>query len=81
METTNPVKVQYAPELAGTLGYTKLLYADEVAEMLRRTPAAFRYMVHAGTAPPSAKIAGRRVWSAATVEAYIQSAFDEEETA
>lgn len=55
-----------------------LLYADEVAAILRRTPAAFRYMVYAGTAPKSAKIGGRRVWKRSTVDEYIAAAFDAE---
>lgn len=58
-----------------------LLYADEVAAILRRTPAAFRYMVYAGTAPKSAKIAGRRVWKRSTVEAFIDAAFSSEVSA
>lgn len=59
----------------------KLLFADEVAALLRRSPAAFRYMVHAGTAPRSAKISGRRVWAEHEVHAWIQEKFDSQEVA
>lgn len=59
----------------------KLLFADEVAALLRRSPAAFRYMVHAGAAPRSAKIAGRRVWSEEEVHAWIQEKFDKQDVA
>lgn len=53
----------------------KLLFADEVAEILRRSPSALRYMVHAGTAPPSAKIAGRRMWRESEVHAWLEAQF------
>lgn len=54
---------------------TKLLTIDEVAEMLRRTPAALRYMRHAGTGPKSAKVGGRVMYRENDVQAYIESAF------
>lgn len=53
----------------------KLLYVDEVAEMLRKTPNALRYMVHAGTAPRSAKIGGRRMFRESDVLAWIDAQF------
>lgn len=52
-----------------------LIYADELAEILRRSPAAVRYMVHAGTAPPSAKIGGRRVWRLSEVHKWLDQQF------
>ncbi len=64
-----------------TIKPTKLLYAPDVAEMLNRSESGFRYMVHAGTAPRSAKIAGRRVWRLSDVEAYIEAAFNAEVSA
>lgn len=53
----------------------KLLYLEEVAEILRRSPGALRYMVHAGTAPPSAKIAGRRMWRESEVHKWLEDQF------
>ncbi|RLZ02894.1 helix-turn-helix domain-containing protein [Kocuria tytonicola] len=55
----------------------RLLFADEVANMLRRSPGALRYMVHAGTAPRSAKIAGRRMWRESDVNAWLDAQFAE----
>lgn len=56
----------------------KLLTVDEVAEVLRKTPAQVRWMIHAGTAPRSAKIGGRRMFRSSDIDAYIQSAFEAE---
>ena len=53
----------------------KILFIDEVAERLRRTPAQLRWMIHSGTAPRSAMIAGRRCWRESDVENYISDAF------
>jgi len=55
----------------------KLLTVDEVAVMLRRSPAAVRYMRHAGTGPKSAKVAGRVMYREDDVDAYINAAFEE----
>ena len=60
-----------------TSNIDRILYAEEVAEIQRRTPSALRYMVHAGTAPPSAKIGGRRVWKESQVLAWIDAKFEE----
>lgn len=54
---------------------TSLLTFEETAEMLRKTPSQLRWMVHADTAPTSAKIGGRRMFRLSDVEAYIQNAF------
>ncbi|KAB1943810.1 helix-turn-helix transcriptional regulator [Brevibacterium linens] len=54
----------------------RLLYIEEVAEMIRKTPAAFRYMIQRGDAPKSAKIGGRRMFKESDVEAWIQEQFD-----
>lgn len=56
----------------------RLLFIEEVAEMIRRTPAAVRYMIHAGTAPKSAKIAGRRMFKESVVLAWIEEQFEKE---
>jgi predicted DNA-binding transcriptional regulator AlpA len=56
---------------------TKLLTIEEVAEMLRRSPAAVRYMRQAGTGPKSAKIAGRVMFRESDVTAYIEAQFAE----
>ncbi|MFW6186522.1 MAG: helix-turn-helix transcriptional regulator [Actinomycetota bacterium] len=53
----------------------KLLYVEDVAEMIRRTPNAVRYMVHRGTAPRSAKIGGRRMFRESDVQAWIDAQF------
>ena len=54
----------------------RLIYVEEVAEILRRTPSAVRFMVHAGTAPPSAKIGGRRMWRESEVQAWVDAQFE-----
>lgn len=59
---------------------TKLLTLEEVAEMLRKSPAQLRWMLHSSTAPRSAKIGGRRMFRSADVEDYINAAFDAEAT-
>jgi len=60
---------------------TKLLTVDEVAKMLRRSPAAVRYMRHANTGPRSAKVAGRVMYREEDVNAYIEAAFAADEVA
>ena len=54
---------------------TKLLTINEAAELLRRTPAALRYLRHAGKGPKSALVAGRVMYLEADVNAYIEAAF------
>ncbi|GAA0960291.1 helix-turn-helix transcriptional regulator [Frigoribacterium faeni] len=56
---------------------SKLLTIEEVAALLRRTPAAVRYMRHAGTGPKSAKVAGRVMFREDDVTAYIEAAFQD----
>lgn len=56
-----------------------LLTLPEVAEMLRRTPAQVRWMLHQGTAPKSALIAGRRMFREQDVIDFITEAFDAEQ--
>lgn len=55
----------------------KLLFIDEVATRLRRSPNQIRWMIQQGTAPKNAKIAGRIVFRESDVEAYIDAAFEE----
>jgi len=56
--------------------FGELLTVEEVAAMLRRTPAALRYQIHMGTAPKSAIIMGRRMFRREDVEAHIAAAFE-----
>jgi hypothetical protein len=56
----------------------KLLTLKETAEVLRKSPAQLNWMLHTKTAPRSALIAGRRMFLADDVEAYIRDAFDKE---
>lgn len=53
----------------------RLLLVEEVAAMIERTPSALRYMIHAGKAPPSAKIGGRRMFKLSEVQAWIDAQF------
>lgn len=53
----------------------KLLTLEETAELLRKSPAQLRWMIHNGTAPKSAKIGGRRMFREAEVLAWISEAF------
>lgn len=54
----------------------KLLTVYDVAERLNKSEKALRWMIHQGTAPKSAKIAGRRMFRQSDVEAFIAQAFD-----
>lgn len=49
----------------------RLIYVDELAEMIRRSPAAVRFAVLRGEAPPSALISGRRMFRESDVVAWI----------
>lgn len=55
----------------------RLLFIKDVADRLGRSEAQVRWMLHQGTAPRSAIIAGRRVFRESDVEAYIDAAFEE----
>ncbi|PZE26255.1 AlpA family transcriptional regulator [Curtobacterium sp. MCLR17_042] len=54
-----------------------LLTLTETAERIRRSPAALRYMIHKGTAPKSALLAGRRFFKEDDVTEWIETAFAE----
>jgi excisionase family DNA binding protein len=53
-----------------------LLTLEETAKLLRRSPSQLRWMLHAGTAPASALIGGRRMFRESDVEEYIERAFE-----
>jgi predicted DNA-binding transcriptional regulator AlpA len=57
-------------------GIPKLLTLNEVAEMLRKSPAQIRWMRHNGTGPPAAKIGGRVMFREQEVIDWINKAFD-----
>ncbi|KKI20580.1 MULTISPECIES: helix-turn-helix domain-containing protein [Bacteria] len=54
----------------------ELLTLKETAELLRKSEAQLRWMVHSTTAPPSALIGGRRMFRRSDVAAFIEAAFD-----
>ena len=54
-----------------------LLTVKETAEQLRKSEAQLRWMIHSGTAPKSALIAGRRMFRQSDVTEFINKAFDE----
>lgn len=56
----------------------RLLYIEEFAEMIRKSPSAARFMIHKGTAPKSAKIGGRRMFRESDVLAWIDAQFEQE---
>lgn len=56
----------------------KLLTIPEAAELLRKSEAQLRWMIHMGTAPKSAKIGGRRMFREPDVVAWINAAFEEQ---
>lgn len=55
----------------------KIIFVDDVAERLGRSPAQIRWMIQQGTAPKHAKIAGRVCFQTSDVEAFIEAAFAE----
>lgn len=55
----------------------RLIYVEEFAKMIDRSPSAARYLIHKGDAPKSAKIGGRRVMLESEVWAWINSKFEE----
>lgn len=55
----------------------RIIFVPEVAERLGRSPAQLRFMLHSGTAPKHAKIAGRICFRESDVEAFIEAAFAE----
>lgn len=55
-----------------------LLTLKEAAEMLRKSEAQLRWMIHSGTAPRSGLIGGRRMFMLSEIERFITEAFDAE---
>jgi len=53
----------------------KLLTLDEVAALLRRSPAQVRWMRHNGTGPRSAKVAGRVMFIEGDLNDWIEAQF------
>lgn len=56
-----------------------LLTVKETAEMLRKSEAQMRWMIHTGTAPKSALIGGRRMFRLTDIEHYIEEAFNDQQ--
>lgn len=54
-----------------------LLFIEEVAARLRRSPNQVRWMLTQGTAPKHAKIAGRICFRESDVEKFINDAFSD----
>lgn len=54
----------------------KLLTLNEVAELLRKSPAQLRWMRHNKSGPPSATIGGRVMYREQDVVDWINEAFD-----
>lgn len=57
----------------------QLLTLAEAAEFLRKSEPQLRWMVHNGSAPKSAKIAGRRMFRQADLDEFIEKAFADQE--
>jgi predicted DNA-binding transcriptional regulator AlpA len=58
----------------------KLLTTDEVAEILRKSPAQLSWMRHKGSGPRSAKIGGRVMYRETDIVEYVNAAFEAEGT-
>lgn len=71
MSTTAPL-----PNTQRTHGHDRLIYTEDVAVILNRTPGAVRFMIHKGAAPPSALVGGRRMFRESEVWAWINAQFD-----
>lgn len=56
----------------------RLVYVEEFAKMIDRSPSAARYLIHKGDAPKSAKIGGRRVFRESDIWEWINDQFDKE---
>lgn len=60
---------------------TRLLTLPETAEALRKSQAQLRWMIQTKTAPPSAKIGGRRMWREDELARWIDTQFSDHESA
>ena len=61
-----------------TIKAMKLLTLEEVAEMLRKSPAQMRWMRHNGTGPKAARLGGRVMYREQDVIDWINAAFEAE---
>lgn len=78
--TANPTpgssrRENYLKEITMT---DRLLFTEEVADMLRKSYGTMRFMIHKGTAPKSALIGGRRMFRESDVYAWIEDQFEKE---
>ncbi len=55
----------------------KLLTMDEVAGLLRKSPAQLRWMRHNGSGPKSAKLGGRVMYRESDVFEWVNAAFED----
>lgn len=55
-----------------------LLTVPEVAERIRKTEQGLRWQIHAGHAPKSALVGGRRLFRESDVEAWIAAQFHDD---
>lgn len=58
-----------------------LLTVAEAAARLRKSEKAMRWLIHRGTAPRSGLIGGRRMFREEDVEAFIEAAFADQQSA
>jgi len=61
-----------------TVKAMKLLTLDEVAQMLRKSPAQMRWMRHNGTGPRAARLGGRVMYREIDVIDWVNAAFEAE---
>lgn len=61
-----------------TVKAMKLLTLDEVADMLRKSPAQMRWMRHNGTGPRAARLGGRVMYREIDVINWVNAAFEAE---
>jgi predicted DNA-binding transcriptional regulator AlpA len=64
-----------------TVKAMKLLTLDEVATLLRKSPAQVRWMRHNGTGPRAARLGGRVMFREQDVIDWVDAAFAAEGTA
>ncbi|WP_237393761.1 helix-turn-helix transcriptional regulator [Pseudarthrobacter sp. ATCC 49987] len=64
-----------------TVKAMKLLTLDEVALMLRKSPAQMRWMRHNGTGPKAARLGGRVMYREQDVIDWINAAFEDQASA
>lgn len=55
----------------------KLLTVKEAAHQLRKTEGGLRWMIHAGNAPRSGKVGGRRMFRQSDIDSYLAAAFED----